>query len=277
LNLIIETVEKSCTKCGEMHPATEEYFYKNKITNKKNGVHYRLSSWCKKCSIKLTQKNYDLERRKVLNYGYYHNNEEYRLRQIAYAQTPEYREGQSEWRKKNPDKLRVYGFRHRNHDITNKEWQSCLDVFGNKCAYCGLLAENHVTKRNGKNIIMKLHRDHVDDEGYNDLRNAIPACQSCNTSKHDASLDNWYKTRDFYTEDRYNFIIWWTTEGFKYYIEDKPLYRIIRERNKEDTKYHYNLWSVDEMRNTLNIISTKVSKKELMEDIEEYLKTIIVK
>ena len=36
---------KTCTKCGETHPATTEYFYKD------NRNKIGLQAWCKKCRI----------------------------------------------------------------------------------------------------------------------------------------------------------------------------------------------------------------------------------
>ena len=155
-------------------PATTEYFY----YNDKNGTDF-LHPNCKRCGVKTTQKNYDLERRKELNYGYYHNDEEYRLRQIAYSQLPEYRKGQSQWRKDHPEKCRRYSELHRKHDITEAEWRDCLRSFNYKCAYCGISEEESL-----KIHKQKLHKEHSDDNGYNDLRNAVPACRSCNSSKH---------------------------------------------------------------------------------------------
>ena len=245
-------------------PATLDYFY----YNDKNGSDF-LHPCCKRCGVKTTQKNYDLDRRKVLNYGYYHNDEEYRLRQIAYAQTPEYKENAAEWRRKNPEKCREYTQKHRIHDITDAEWRKELEVFNYECAYCGI-----VEKESLKIHKQKLHKEHIDNKGYNDLRNASPACRSCNSSKHEDSLDEWYPKQKFFTQERYNKIQWWLTEGYKDYIEDKPPYRILRKRNEGLTTYHWNLWSVDEMRNTLEIIATGNKKKDLDKDIKEYLKLL---
>lgn len=178
------------------------------------------------------------------------------------------------WRKTHPEKCREYSKMHRNHDITEKEWKGCLSVFNNQCVYCGLPFEKHIMKRNGKDILMRLHKDHVDDEGCNDLRNAVPSCQSCNSRKHQDSLDEWYPKQKFFTAERYNKIIWWTMEGYKEYIEEKPPYRILKEKNEDNGKFHFNLWSVDEMRNIVDIIATKDKRKDLNEDIKGYLKSI---
>ena len=120
----------------------------------------------------------------------------------------------------------------------------------------------------GKLIIMNFHRDHVDDEGYNDLRNAIPACQHCNTGKHTSSLDDWYKKQSFFSIDKYNKIIWWITEGYKDYINDRPPYRIVRKLNEDKKSFHWELWTVDKYRNMIECIEVRQSKKEIASDIK---------
>jgi hypothetical protein len=44
-------LEKQCTKCKDLLPATTDYFYK-----KENGL-YGLFAWCKRCHIKITTPN----------------------------------------------------------------------------------------------------------------------------------------------------------------------------------------------------------------------------
>ena len=48
--------EKTCTKCGEIFPATAEYFYKFKKGK------YGLRSECKKCLIRITLQYYRLHK-----------------------------------------------------------------------------------------------------------------------------------------------------------------------------------------------------------------------
>jgi hypothetical protein len=173
-----------------------------------------------------------------------------------------------EWQREHPDKCKSYTQKHRDHDITEKEWRSCLEVFENTCAYCGLPQEKHIVKRNGIYIIMNFHKEHVDDDGYNDLRNAIPSCQSCNSSKHQDNMEEWYRQQNFFNEQRYNNIIWWITEGYKDYIEDKPPYRIIKKKNEHNNKFHHELWTVDEYRNMIECIDIKDKKKDILKGIK---------
>jgi len=175
-----------------------------------------------------------------------------------------YKESQSQWRKDNPEKCREYSKQHRKHDITDSEWKNELEVFNYECAYCGITEEESL--RIHKQV---LHKDHADHTGANDLRNSIPACRSCNSGKHQDDIEEWYKERDFYDEDRFDKIIWWLTEGYIDFIEEKPPYRIIKKKNDHNNKFHHELWLVDDMRNFVECIDTKIKKKEIIKDIEE--------
>jgi hypothetical protein len=257
-------------------PSTLEYFY----YNEKNSTDF-LHPCCKRCSsIKSRQNQLDNpERTKQYLADWHIKHRDFVINRLVNWRNDHHdhkREYEKEYYIKYPEKYILYNQNHRDHDITEEEWKKCLEVFDYKCAYCGLPQEKHIVIRNGKYIIMNLHKEHVDNEGYNDLRNGVPACKSCNDRKHIKDIEDWYKKQEFFTEERYNKIIWWITEGYKDYIEDKPPYRIIREKNKDNNKYHFNLWSVDEKRNTLEIIATKDKKKDLQNDIKKYLETILV-
>lgn len=165
--------------------------------------------------------------------------------------------------KRNPDKVRLYTQNHRIHDISESEWRNCLKVFGNTCAYCGIPIEEHIAQRKGKYFIMNFHKEHVDDKGYNDLRNAVPSCRRCNSWKHQYDMEEWYKKQDFFTKERLAFIKWWITEGYKDYIEEKPPYRIVRKQNEGLKTFHWEVWSVDEKRNVVELISMSDKKKDL--------------
>lgn len=252
-------------------PAALEYYYKNK-SNSIDG----LNTWCKKCAVLKSDKwaKDNPERRKELLKRINAKPKKKAMVKAAGKSATE-RGVRRIWSRKNPDKLKEYNKRHRIHDITEAEWRSCLKIFGNQCAYCGLPYEKHIVKRNGKYIIMNFHKDHVDDKGYNDLRNAVPACQSCNSSKHQSSLDDWYMSRDFYDEEKYNFIIWWISEGYKDFIEDKPPYRIVRRQNEGLKTFHFELWIVDEQRNMVECIKTSDKKKELSKYAKELFDGVI--
>jgi len=268
-------VEKQCSQCKEWKEDNLNNFYM--INKKKPNLGF--TPRCRKCGTKASVDRYAKSPERMKEYAI-----TYRAEHIdkcisdikqwrAEVQDHDHkREYEIQYYKKYPEKHKLYQQNHRQHDITEAEWRSCLKVFDNTCAYCGLPYKQHIVKRMGKYIIMNFHKEHSDDKGYNDLRNALPACKSCNSRKHDSDMEEWYRRQKFFSEERYNKIIWWLTDGYKDYIEDKPPYRIIREKNKDNAKFHFNLWSVDEMRNTLEIISTKDKRKDLEEDIEIFLK-----
>lgn len=279
-NLIHKTIDgveyKLCSnkRHQEWLPMTEGYFYKWKYS-KSDGFLPQCKVCTKEAVRERNEKDPDKHRKSSRNYRD-KNSERYNdvAKQWREDNPERKHEYEIDYYIKNPDKFLVYIKNHRIHDITEAEWRRCLIVFDNQCAYCGLPIEKHIIKRNGKYIVMKLHKDHVDNEGYNDLRNAVPACRSCNSQKHDSNMEEWYKKQKFFSEEKLKFIYWWINEGYKEYIENKPPYKIIREKNKDNNNFHWNLWSVDRMRNTVEIIATKNTKKELKEDIKEYLDII---
>ena len=251
-------------------PANTEHFYYHKQNNT-DGLHPN----CKRCGVKKTQQwvienpewAKELMKKANDNPNPLNNAREYhRLNsQRRWANGK-----QQEWFLKNPEKTKKYYENHREHDISISEWRHCLDVFNNQCAYCGLEAEKHIVKRKDEYVVMNLHKEHVDSDGYNDIRNGVPACRSCNSSKRQHPLDVWFKKQKFFSQERLDKIIWWTTEGYKDYIE-KPPYIIIKKKNENDSKFHHELWSVDEKRNTVECIVAREKRK----DIEEFVTKII--
>jgi len=108
------------------------------------------------------------------------------------------------WRQTHPDRCRIYSSMHRNHAVNKEEKESMLSVFKYKCAYCGMTQEDHLIKYHEK-----LHNDHVDPNGKNDLSNC---------SKHTKDMETWFREQPFFTEEKLNKIKWWITEGYKKYI-----------------------------------------------------------
>jgi hypothetical protein len=69
-----------------------------------------------------------------------------------------------------------------------------------------------------KNI--DLHREHVDHQGDNDLSNCIPACMSCNASKGQYNIYEWYnEENDNFSSERLDKIHKWLSEDYITYIE----------------------------------------------------------
>jgi len=92
----------------------------------------------------------------------------------------------TEWRKKNPQKIKVMMNRRRARmaaalaTLTAAQWAAILELYGNACAYCG---------RPGK-----MTMDHVvpiSRGGGTTADNVVPACQSCNSSKNARTPQEW--------------------------------------------------------------------------------------
>jgi len=248
----------------------DEHFYKN-ISNSIDGY----STRCIKCEIgRATKRNND-NKEEYLQYlkDWHQENLEYHQNQNNqwYADNKEYRqEYTANWRKENPERVKELAKNHRDHDISTKEWNSELKVFNHRCAYCDITEKEHK-----QTIGEKLHKDHEYHNGYNDIRNAIPACKSCNCSKHTDDMEKWFREQSFFSEEKLVKVLWWITEGYKAYIEDKPPYRITRKRvynNDKSYKVAFELWSVDEKRNVVECITTGDKKKDITQYIELYYK-----
>ena len=75
--------------------------------------------------------------------------------------------------------------------LTVKQWKQIKQSFDNKCAYCGRE--------------LPLTKDHfipVTKNGEYTLNNIVPACRSCNVSKHNKDFFQWYPVQNFYSKDR---------------------------------------------------------------------------
>lgn len=80
--------------------------------------------------------------------------------------------------------------------ITADEWRNACEAFNFTCAYCG-------SER-------KLTMDHViavNKGGKTESANIVPACQSCNSSKQDKDMIEWYTKQLFYSKGRLESII----------------------------------------------------------------------
>lgn len=233
VRVVNEIKEHKCNQCGEWKPETEEYYYlKNKSKPEKG-----YQSECKECTIKRARNNavQNKERTQEMQNKYYIDNREKRLKEFREwdANNKEKRKKfNSEYFKNNPDKSKEYGLKrrqHKKHNINSKEWITCKEYFKDEdgdccCAYCGLKIQDHYRTYAGELQKIDLHKEHVDDNGSNELDNWVPSCGSCNSSKNRKLLDEFYNSDNpNYTEERYEKIIKWITEDYKKYIEQpKP-------------------------------------------------------
>jgi hypothetical protein len=260
----------------------------NVVNGNKDGFNHR----CKKCQ-EIYQHNYYMETREhQIELGtkrYYENVEESSLyHKNMYKNNPDYfkenakrnvaenpklyKNIQKRWRKENPERCSYLSSLHRDHDVSTKEYNAMLKVFDYKCAYCGMTVEEHRLKCNEK-----LHNDHVDEGGYNDLRNDAPACKSCNCSKHEKDMEEWFREQEFFSEKKLEKIKWWITEGYKKFIENKPPYRVTRSRIYEEDgtyTYQFELWTVDEKRNMIKCIAIGDRKKDLKGNIIKHMEEL---
>jgi len=102
-----------------------------------------------------------------------------------------------EWRAKNPTYLKEWRAAHpasvqaskaarrllENADrrlVTEKDWARLLSRYGGRCAFCG--ASGKMTAEH----VVPLNRG-----GRHSIGNLLPACISCNSSKHDRLLVEW--------------------------------------------------------------------------------------
>jgi HNH endonuclease len=122
----------------------------------------------------------------------------------------------------NREKFMEYRSKRANkiHDIDKNEWEACKDYFDNSCAYCGL-TEEKAKEMQGQ----YLHKEHVDHEGLNDLSNCVPVCKSCNSSKRDYHVDEWYNENNAnFTKERLELIKHWLdTDHLKYKTKENSV------------------------------------------------------
>lgn len=209
---------KECTKCKETYPATEKYFYKQKTNTKSKGIVYKLSSWCKECSKKNSTKNYidNREDRMLYRRRHYKENTEYykkATKEYKHENKEYYKENLRQWQQNNKEKLKQYRLKRESnkiHEISEGEWTACKEYFDYECAYCGLPEDEHKKIHN-----QQLHREHVDHEGSNKLDNCVPSCRSCNGSKREYDIEEWYnESNENYKIERLNKIRKWLNEDW---------------------------------------------------------------
>lgn len=201
-NKEIEKGYRICTTCGIEKDISNFYkrgnggFYAEckECSNKKQSEYH----WNNRDKIILRKKEYN-KRRKIeiseYNREYYAKNSEDIKCRVA------------NWIKNNPDKsrelrIRMYHVRQARKKMllstfTKSEWNECKEYFKNEdgileCAYCG------------KKLI-NATQDHfipVAKGGNYTKCNIVPVCRSCNSSKCDKDFEEWYLSKDFYSEER---------------------------------------------------------------------------
>ena len=221
---------KHCSQCFEVLPANNGYFTKNKRV--KSG----LSAMCKKCNVdKVQQYNqrnienrkeyyrnyYRMNKEKVKKYNteYYERNKDvikensriyhsqYRdvilkkKRDYYKSNKAEIYEAKKRSIKRNKIHYKILDAKHAHIRRQNKkvgvctlkstEWTRTLKYFNHQCAYCGsaeYLEQDHVIP--------------VSRGGHYTPDNIIPACRSCNASKNNKIMQDWFTQHENYSVER---------------------------------------------------------------------------
>lgn len=243
-------------------PSTTEYFYVNN-TSKVDGLYPH----CHRCG---SQKAIQQWKDDPLKHREAHKRYEKtsKFKKWMRKNQEDMKEYRKDYRKTNKEKMKYYNEQHRNHDITENEWRNVQNYFEYICAYCGKTLEDQ--KKQNKE---QFHKEHVEHDGYNDVRNCVCACTNCNSTKRKRKIQELFESGDIenFTQDKYDKIMLWCKEDYKQYIEDKPPYRIMKSRNYYDDgtyDYTHELWTVDEKRNVIECITTRNKRREIIKDIE---------
>jgi hypothetical protein len=206
-------IHKLCSDCNEWLPLADK-FYKNKSAQDgynpycKNCTKKRSKQWQKENHeryLEICRKDNKSKDRKLQ----FKKNQE-RLREKGYHIS---------YYENNKEQFSEYGKNrrtHKTHKITDEEWKACKEYFNNSCAYCGLPIEEHLVKYKRKVIHSDFHKEHVDDNGANDISNCVPSCKICNSSKHTICLEEWYnEDNPNFTQERLDKIHNWLNEDYK--------------------------------------------------------------
>lgn len=139
------------------------------------------------------------------------NSEHVRTRSKEWRQEnyQRYRDNIRLWQKANPEKKRRHFHVRRSRlknlpcTLTPEEWRNTVLFFGHKCAYCGRALEEREIKRD--------HLVPVVRGGGYVYGNMVPCCISCNSSKNDSLLSDWYQRQTFFSAARLDRLIEFTS------------------------------------------------------------------
>lgn len=234
-------IERKCTTCNTWYPETIEHYYMMNKSKPQKGY----MAQCKNC-IKVSNNNtheINRERTRGNNRKYFYNNKDKRLSEMKVRYIDKNDDWKEYFRKyqqseagKASAKRGNQKHKEKEHIINDIEWHNCKMYFNMRCAYCGLPIEEHWVIYRRKNILGDFHKEHVIHIGKNDLSNCVPSCESCNSSKHEKTLNQWYNENNpNYTYERYLKIYIWYRYDYKKYIMPKRKFKgqLLKARLKE--------------------------------------------
>lgn len=134
------------------------------------------NSLCRSCSVNRVTK---------YNETYEYKNKKNEKRRMLYNTDEEFR---------NAEIVRCHNRRCKVQQagtFTILDWNKTLNIFSNKCAYCGSpvgLTQDHIIP--------------ISKEGSNTIDNIIPACGHCNSSKCANDMEEWFRKQSFFDEEK---------------------------------------------------------------------------
>lgn len=198
---------KHCSKCFEVLPMNSNYFGKDK----RRPLGFK--SECNGCRKDYHNKNRETINAKNREYGrknreqlrnyykkyYEENREKVNLKNRMYYKnnTERLKKYQKDFVRKNRQRYRNYNqnYYHKTRSsistFSPQSWQQCLTHFNHQCAYCGStesLEQEHVIP--------------VSRGGHYTPDNIIPACRSCNASKNNKIMQDWFTQHENYSVER---------------------------------------------------------------------------
>ena len=117
----------------------------------------------------------------------------------------------SEYRTKNPARIRENNRRRRAwkaasrrrafHPLTRAQIDARFVLWDNRCAFCGV-PDDHQRNRGYERLTVE-HVLALTKGGLDEASNILPACSTCNTSKSNSPVEDWYRQQPFFTEARW--------------------------------------------------------------------------
>ena len=115
------------------------------------------------------------------------------------------------WAAANPDKVfhktrrrnawKRAARRHALQPVTRQQIDARFALWNNRCAFCGVDASHQ--RNHGRERLTVEHVLALTKGGLDEASNIIPACTSCNTSKHNSPVETWYRRQPWFTEARW--------------------------------------------------------------------------
>ena len=177
----------------------------------------KIKGYKEKNKDRIKEKNEEWKEKNKEYFKEYRDSNKDKIKEYCEKNKDKIKERTKEYCEKNKDKIKEYKKEHfkSNKDLyrrnsqtrrarkkqlpatlTFEQWQKIKNIFNNKCAYCGKES--------------KLEQEHfipLSKGGEYTHNNIIPACRSCNSSKHNNFFSDWYHTYKHYNKKREKFIL----------------------------------------------------------------------